>query len=178
VDPDRLVGLLATPERLRVVAAIVLGHATVPDIADATGLDERSIAEALGRLVPAGLVESLDGSFVVHETAFSLAARSGRRTGPGRDEDPADERSRTLRRLFDGDRLLEIPTKRSTRRLVLDEIAQRFEIGRRYTERQVNASIAEVHPDTAALRRYLVDEGLMSREAGEYWRIGGTVDVE
>jgi hypothetical protein len=27
-----------------------------------------------------------------------------------------------------------------------------------------------VHADTAALRRYLVDEGFMAREAGIYWR--------
>ena len=26
-------------------------------------------------------------------------------------------------------------------------------------------------------RRYLVDEGLLSREAGVYWRTGGYVDV-
>jgi hypothetical protein len=33
-----------------------------------------------------------------------------------------------------------------------------------------------VHPDTAALRRYLVDEGILDREHGEYWRAGGTFD--
>jgi hypothetical protein len=26
------------------------------------------------------------------------------------------------------------------------------------------------------LRRYLVDEGFLSRDAGIYWRTGGTVD--
>jgi hypothetical protein len=31
--------------------------------------------------------------------------------------------------------------------------------------------------DDSVLRRYLVDEGLLSREAGEYWRSGGWVDV-
>jgi hypothetical protein len=33
------------------------------------------------------------------------------------------------------------------------------------------------HPDVAALRRYLVDEGLVTREVGMYWRSGGPVDV-
>ena len=32
--------------------------------------------------------------------------------------------------------------------------------------------------DHGALRRYLVDEGFLSRQAGVYWRSGGTVDVE
>jgi hypothetical protein len=38
----------------------------------------------------------------------------------------------------------------------------------------VNLMLAQVHPDTAALRRYLVDDGFMTRERGEYWRSGGT----
>jgi hypothetical protein len=33
------------------------------------------------------------------------------------------------------------------------------------------------HEDHAALRRYLVDEGFLSREKGQYWRSGGRVDV-
>jgi len=177
-DAARLVGLLATPERLRVVAAMVLGQDSLRGISTAAGLDERSTVEALARLVDGGLVESVDGSFVVLEAAFSHAARTAQLSGRGDEDDPGDARSRTLRRVFDGEWLVEIPTKRSTRLVVLDEIAQRFEIGRRYTEREINASLAQVHPDTAALRRYLVDEGLMSRRGGEYWRAGGTVEVD
>ena len=68
-----------------------------------------------------------------------------------------------------------IPAKRSRRRLLLAEIAQAFEPGVRYSERQVNDVLGALHPDYAALRRYLVDEQLMDRAAGEYWRIGGPV---
>ena len=31
--------------------------------------------------------------------------------------------------------------------------------------------------DVAAVRRYLVDEHLLERADGQYWRIGGPVDV-
>jgi hypothetical protein len=58
--------------------------------------------------------------------------------------------------------------------VVLDWLAQDFEPGRRYTERMVNLILGRRHPDTAALRRYLVDHELLAREAGEYWRIGGS----
>jgi hypothetical protein len=47
----------------------------------------------------------------------------------------------------------------------------------RYPEREVNALLAAWHPDVAALRRYLVDEGLLTRDAGVYWRSGGYVEV-
>ena len=54
--------------------------------------------------------------------------------------------------------------------------AQRFEPGRKSAEREVDAVLKEIHDDHAALRRYLVDDGFMTREAGVYWRSGGTVE--
>jgi len=72
-------------------------------------------------------------------------------------------------------RLESIPAKRSRRLLLLAEVAQAFEPGIRYTERQVNELLGALHPDYAALRRYLVDEDLMDRAGGEYWRSGGPV---
>jgi hypothetical protein len=54
--------------------------------------------------------------------------------------------------------------------VVLGYVARRFEEGRDYEERDVNALLAELHDDTAALRRYLVDEGLLGRESGVYRR--------
>jgi hypothetical protein len=73
-------------------------------------------------------------------------------------------------------RLTSIPTARAKRMIVLDWLAQEFEPGRRYSEAMVNLILGKRHPDTAALRRYLVDEDLLSREAGQYWRSGGTTE--
>jgi hypothetical protein len=68
-----------------------------------------------------------------------------------------------------------IPAKRSRRLLLLDRIAQAFQPGVRYPERDVRLFLGGLHPDYAALRRYLVDEDFLSRADGEYWRTGGTV---
>jgi hypothetical protein len=51
-------------------------------------------------------------------------------------------------------------------------------ISARYPEADVNTILASYHPDTAALRRYLVNEKLLSRADGIYWRSGGWVDVD
>jgi hypothetical protein len=69
-----------------------------------------------------------------------------------------------------------MPAKRSRRRVVLDQIARAFEPGVRYPESEVNLRLREFWHDHAALRRYLVDEGFLTRDNGEYWRSGGTVD--
>ena len=70
-----------------------------------------------------------------------------------------------------------MPAKRSRRRLLLDQIAQAFEPGVRYPEQQVSLFLGTLHPDYAALRRYLVDEELLTRADGLYWRSGGTVST-
>ena len=78
--------------------------------------------------------------------------------------------------LVDG-RLRSIPRPGRKRRIVMEYLAAAFEPGVRYPESQVNAVLRAWHDDVAALRRYLVDEGLLSRESGQYWRSGGWVDV-
>jgi hypothetical protein len=70
-----------------------------------------------------------------------------------------------------------MPAKRSKRIVQLDYCAQRFEPGVRYSEPEVNDTLRELHDDYAMLRRYLVDYGMLDREAGIYWRSGGSVDV-
>ncbi len=73
-------------------------------------------------------------------------------------------------------RISVMPAKHSVRLLLLDQVAQAFEPGRRYPELAVNEILKGLYDDHAALRRYLVDEGLLSRTPdGTYWRSGGTV---
>ena len=79
-------------------------------------------------------------------------------------------------------RLVSIPAKPSKRDLLLPVILDRsFPEDRPYEEKEVNMRLALLHPDVAALRRYLVDGGWMTRDAGIYRRarpLGeGSVDV-
>lgn len=176
-DPTGIVGLLADGDRLRVTSALVLGAESVEDVVAATGLDVRRAATALSRLVAGGLVEEdTHGYRVLEEELRSAARRSaGARASEPEALDAPPEVARVLRAFVRDGRLVSIPTVRSKRLVVLDLLAQRFEPGRRYSEATVNATLKEWHPDTAALRRYLVDEGFMARSAGRYWRTGGSV---
>jgi hypothetical protein len=79
--------------------------------------------------------------------------------------------------LRDDGRLHTIPTKHSKLLVVLDHLAQEFEPGRTYPEAEVNAILERFHPDYAALRRFLVDNGFMTREDNVYWRSGGTFEI-
>lgn len=95
----------------------------------------------------------------------------------GPETGPADDR-KVLGHFFTADgRLHTIPTKLSKLVVVLDHLAQSFEPGRHYPEKDVNAILERVHPDYAALRRYLVENQFLTREDSVYWRSGGSFDV-
>lgn len=177
---DELCGLLAEPERLAAFAAVVLGATTVAEVAIATGLPVREAAVAVRRLVDGGLVHaSGPGAVLVPDReAFKEAVRQAspkREPDPPLDPDPT--RAAVLRAFFRDGRLVQLPAARGKRRVVLEHIAASFEPGVRYPEREVDAVLRAWHPDHATLRRYLVDEELMARQEGRYWRIGGPVET-
>ena len=89
--------------------------------------------------------------------------------------DPA--RAKILSSFFADGRLTGVPAKLSKRLVVLDELAQSFEPGVRYPERDVNEILRRFHDDYAALRRYLIDASFLSRSEGLYWRSGGSVEA-
>jgi hypothetical protein len=119
--------------------------------------------------------------------ALRETAMAGARPEPG-PPGSDDENASVLGRFVRGGRLTSIPVARGKRLVVLDHLAGLFEPGRRYTETEVNHTLGAWHPDYAALRRYLVDEGFLrradetdpatSRSVKHYWRAGGSFDVD
>jgi hypothetical protein len=178
VDAATLVGLLADQARLKVVAALALGAGTLEEVAEASGLPLKDVALAARRLARAGLVDRDGRALALRSERFAAAARAAAEAAPAPEPlstDPAEDA--VLSAFVRDGRLTSIPAQLSKRRVVLEHIVRVFEPGVRYPEREVNALLAVWHPDVAALRRYLVDEALLSREAGLYWRSGGWVDV-
>ena len=179
MDAATIVGLLADDDRRRCFAAMELGSTNRDDIVAATGLSVAAVAKALGRLVSGGLVVSGDdGGLFVVDTAFQAAARDALKMPDSGEHDDQPEATRKVLRAFVADgRITQIPTAAAKRQVLLEWLAQEFEPGRRYSEQMVNLMLGKFHADTAALRRYMVDAGLLDREAGQYWRSGGAVRV-
>lgn len=178
VQPDVLCGLLAEDDRLRSFAAVVLGAGTPSEVAAATGLAGRDVVKALFRLEEGGLIVTVNGRVVAASGAFKDAIRE-HSPGPIPEEplDPDQERAAVLRAFVRDGRLVQMPAARGKRRIVLEHIVTDFEPGVRYPERAVNAMLRIWYDDYATIRRYLVDEDLLSRENNVYWRSGGYVDT-
>jgi hypothetical protein len=197
LDPVTICRLLATDERLRVVAALALGASTTEEVAAATGLRPRDLLQSLNRLAAGGLVldDGKDG-WRLRASAFADAVRvdAGAEEPRHSDHGATDAKEAAVLRVFmPGGRLVAFPASLAKRRIVLDQVAKLFEPGIRYPEREVNAMLRAVcappdaaragdayapAPDHVTLRRYLVDEGFLAREAGVYWRSGGTYELD
>jgi hypothetical protein len=180
--PDDILRALADPERLRIAGALASADAEASALAEALDLPIARVRRHLTRLANAGVARLLPDrrSYRLDAETLRWAAEQ---VGPPREAGIAlgaanvDEEA-VLRAFFRDGRLIEIPTKASKRRIVLERVAIEFEPGVRYDEREVNAIVGAFHTDHASLRRYLVDEGFLDRDGGEYWRSGGRVDVE
>ncbi|MER7442849.1 DUF2087 domain-containing protein [Micromonospora avicenniae] len=165
-----LAGALADDVRRRVFAAITLGATGTVQIADRAGLPARQVVTALRRLTAAGLVVEAGGAFTVDEARLRELARTPQPTRP------ASSPEETVLRTFVRDGVLVgLPAQRSRRRIVLEHIAQRsFAPGTPYPESAVNDALrpwcADGGSDHVTLRRYLVDELLLTREQGVYRR--------
>jgi hypothetical protein len=174
VTPARVLGRLADEQRLRVLAAVALGATTVRDTAERAGLSESQTARALAQLVRAGIVTERGGGLHADLDAFARAAREASPDRPRPDlDDATPQQAAVLRNFVDGEgRIRELPARAAKRQLVLDYVADRFETDREYPEKEVNAILRELYDDYVALRRYLVDAGLLTRASGVYRRGG------
>lgn len=82
--------------------------------------------------------------------------------------------------LDDAGRLRQWPSRMKVQRMAAALLARRFEAGREYSEKDVNALIMDGHTfaDWALLRRWLVDWGYMTRESdGSRYRLSGEAAV-
>ncbi|MGA8115140.1 MAG: DUF2087 domain-containing protein [Actinocatenispora sp.] len=178
MNPESICRLLAEPERLKTYAAIALGAATPSDVAAASGLVARDVVRALTALTDQGLVSQEEGRLTADLSVFKTAVRASLAAPlPHTPLDPDAERDAVLRAFIRDGRLIQIPTARRKRRIVLEHMVACFEPGVKYPERAVDAILRAWHADYASLRRYLIDEDLMAREHGVYWRSGGPVEV-
>ena len=71
--------------------------------------------------------------------------------------------------------LISIPAKSAKRIAVLHRIAQELSPTTRYSEKDLNAIIAKFHDDTAAIRRYMIEYGILERDGESvYWLSGNS----
>ena len=113
--------------------------------------------------------------------AFSLASclnersSGGKRESTKKDEVVVDTEEKykkeVISNFFKYGRLIQIPTQRKKREIVLLEILKQFEIDREYDEKEVNEIIIRYHEDFCTIRREMIAFGMMTRHHETYIRV-------
>jgi hypothetical protein len=167
---------MVSAERLKIVGLLSRGPMRAKEIAEAFGEHPSDVTRHLDQLTTSGVVVEADGVYELDEKAVESLARGqfeGKR--PTFETNEEDDGIRKVLKTFintDG-RLKQIPPMGTKRLIILSFIVDAFDFDANYTEKEVNTILRRFHVDTAALRRYLVDEGLMARESDgtKYWRV-------
>ncbi|MBI3972901.1 MAG: metalloregulator ArsR/SmtB family transcription factor [Chloroflexi bacterium] len=170
---------LADENRLRMLGLLAGRECSVEELASLLRRTPPTVSHHLNRLKEAGLVQMrAEGTTHLYRLdAEALRSLSKEVFTPERMASAAEgvegdawER-KVLRDFFENGRLKEVPASRKKRLVILKWLADQFDLGRRYTEREVNEVVKRYHEDAATLRRELIGNKLMQRESGMYWRV-------
>ena len=170
---------LSDATRLQLIQALSDGPKYVELLAEMLERSPSTISFHLKKLEEAGVVHmhkeqyytvaTLDNDFL--QQTISSIVRPAAETPDMQARREMMYREKVMSNLFEYGKLKTIPVQRKKRRIVLEKIAERFEKGKVYPEKEVNLIIAEFHDDFCTIRRDMISEHLMERENGEYWLV-------
>lgn len=169
---------LANETRIRILGLLIEEERSVGELAELLGLKEPTISHHLAVMTEPGLVTMrAEGNTHYYSLAHGVLQRINRElVTPDRvhslvkTQIESSDR-KVLAAFVDGEQLKKIPDSLKKRMVVLKWLANKFDPGVDYPEAEVNARIKRHHPDTATLRRELIEFRFMRRDHGIYRRI-------
>ena len=183
-DPLPFLKALADANRLKLVGLLAHQPHTVEQLAAALGIGSSTVSHHLRRLAQVGLVHArAEGPYSVYaldpQPLQDLAKRllaSDALPPLAADADASAFDRKVLATFVDADgRFKAFPTQAKKAQVLVRHALQAFEIGERYSEKEINERLKRFSDDTARIRRAFVDHGYMRRtkDGGAYWRIEG-----
>ena len=175
----RLFKCLADKSRLQILKSLAMEDMYVERLAERLGISAPTVSFHLKKLADAGAVTSYKSQYYmmyslnkdVFETSMLEIIREKSDEAEIQAQRDAEYRKKVIDAFFEYGKLKSIPSQRKKERIVLEVIADAFEYDRIYTEREVNIIIADFFDDFCTIRRDMISENLLDRDAGKYWRV-------
>ena len=178
-DPHKMLQFLRSisdPTRLQLIGLLAQGPLSAAGLSSSLGLSPTELAPRLEALLSTGVLLQKDDLFALDDTTLQ-AFRVQQLHRPREFFTPpaylSHEDAVIIRKLAAPDGSLKrLPKRLNQWMAVLRYVLPVFEPGASYTEKQVNSLLMRFHADTAVLRRFLVDTGMLARErdGSRYWR--------
>ena len=169
---------MADESRLKIIGLLSAAEHSVQQLASTLDLKEPTVSHHLAVLKQLELVKMrADGNFRWYRLNEPVLGKISRAVF-SRDNiarlavsaEAGDSARKVLDNFVNGERLLEIPVSRKKRLVILKWLANFFEPGISYSEREVNTIVKLHHNDCATLRREMVGYGILARDKGIYRR--------
>ena len=175
----KLFKCLSDASRLPIVQTLTQGEAYTELLAERLELTPSTVSFHMKKLEDAGLVVSRKEQYY---TVYSLdrkvleqsiyEAVTSEPSGVDEQQKREEEyRSKVIKSFFEYGRLRSIPVQRKKKLICYEKIAEQFEIGRVYEEKEVNKIITPIHEDYCTIRRDMISEGIFKREGSRYVRL-------
>ncbi len=174
----KLFKALSDNSRLRILTSLMEAPMYVELLAERLELTASTVSFHLKKLEEVGLVSKEKEQYyivyrinreVLDQSLSSLVKPDAKNTQLEDDREAAYEK-KIIETFFKFGKLKSIPVQRKKRLVILKKMVESFAHNQTYTEKEVNLIIANFHDDFATLRREFINEKLMSRENGVYWR--------
>jgi len=166
---------MGDPVRLKLAARLAVQPQSTTELSSSLHLPVEQVQPPLDQLVEIGLARLENDRYQLDNAALAIWVQTvhseNRPVEPVQDLEAGDAFERkTMRDFLRPDGTIKAFPAQEKKFLVLVRYAlQVFEPGVRYTEKQVNELLRRYHPDTALLRRSMVDYGYVKRQDGIYW---------
>ena len=170
---------LADRSRLQILKSLLEEDMYVERLAQRLELTPATVSFHLKKLMDTGAVSSRREQYYtmysINKEVFQCRILDilGEKSSDAQrqQEREARYRQRVLDSFFEYGRLKSIPAQRKKERICLEEIAKELELGRPYSERELNQVLLRFHQDYCTLRRDMISEGILRREEGLYTRL-------
>jgi DNA-binding HxlR family transcriptional regulator len=168
---------LADASRLQALNALMEKPQYVEELAHRLNLAVSTVSFHLKKLESVGLVsknkEQYYVTYRINEDLFRLTLREltsfNNIEKYIQDERIKKYEEKVLRTFFKKERLIAIPVQHKKKIIILNEFVKKFQRGKQYDEKEVDAIIKTAYEDHCAIRRLLIDNGMMQREKQKYW---------
>lgn len=171
----KLLKLLADETRLEILGILLKEDSYVEKIACELSLTPATICYHLKKMESLGVVNCSRSQFYIIYSLNREIFDKPLYELIKKDEEIVNTEEKykkeVISNFFKYGRLTHIPTQRKKREIVLAEILEQFDLGREYSEKEVNEIIMRYHEDFCTIRREMIAFGMMTRDHEIYKRV-------
>lgn len=174
----KLFKCLSDTSRLRIIQSLTQGDMYTELLAERLELTPPTVSFHMKKLEDAGLVISRKEQYytvyslnraVLEKSLYEVAASEPEQIDEQQKREEA-YRQRVIKAFFEYGKLRSIPVQRKKKLICYELIAEHFEPGKVYEEKEVNAIISPIYEDYCTVRRDMISEGIFSRDGTRYVR--------